>query len=659
MADLGYVALVLAFAVSIYSAAASVLGKRSDRPELVASARNGVYAVFGLVTLASIALIYALLAHDFQVEYVASYTSRDMSPFYTLSAFWAGNDGSLLFWAWVLSIFGAIVIFQNRRASRELMPYVSSVVMATLAFFLLLMVFVSNPFAKLAFTPTDGIGLNPLLENPGMVFHPPTLLIGFAGFTIPFAFAIAALITRKLGDEWIRSIRRWTLFSWAILGLGTLLGAWWVYVELGWGGYWAWDPVENASLMPWLVATAFLHSIMIQRRRGMLKVWNMVLIIIIFNLIIFGTFLTRSGVISSVHTFSESALGSLFLGFIGIALIGSALLLIYRLGDLRAEAEFDARISRESGFLLNNLILVVATIAIFLGTIFPIISEAVRGVKVTVAAPFFNQVLAPIFLIIIFGMGIIPFIGWRRASLGKLGRNLLFPSIVALILALVLSLLGIGNWYAILAFSICGFALSAILLEWFRGVRARRRTKRQNYLGAFFSLLWGNNPRYGAAIVHIGIIILAIGVIGSSAYKVESEASLLPGESMTIDGYTLTYEGMDEYIDGKKTVVAANLSVYQGGSFLGTMTPEMYLHANHPQWVAEVAIRYTLVEDPYVSLGGWDEQGVAAFRVLVNPLVSWVWIGGVVLLLGTVIVFWPDRLERRARSLKQGQGGEL
>jgi cytochrome c-type biogenesis protein CcmF len=410
--------------------------------------------------------------------------------------------------------------------------------------------------------------------------------------------------------------------------------------------------------MPWLVATAFLHSILVQRRRGMLKVWNMALIIIVFNLVIFGTFLTRSGVLSSVHTFTESALGSSFLGFIGVAAIGSFWLLATRLRDLRGEAEFDSRLSRESGFILNNLILVGTTIAILIGTIFPLISEAVRGEKTTVSAPFFNQVLAPIFLVIIFGMGIISFIGWRRASLGKLARNLLLPSIVALILALVLSLVGLGNWYGIVAFSVCGFALSAILLEWFRGVRARRRTKRQNYLRAFFSLLWWNNPRYGAAIVHIGVIILAIGVIGSSAYAAESEASLLPGESMTIDGYTLTYEGMDQYVDGKKKVVAANLSVHQGGSSLGTMTPEMYRHANHPQWVAEVAIRTTLVEDLYVSLGGWDEEGMAAFRALVNPLVIWIWIGGGVLLLGAVIVFWPDRLERRARPLMRDQGGE-
>jgi len=658
MADIGYVALVLAFAVSIFSGAASVLGERRQRPELVGSARDAVYVCFGLMTLAAIALIWALVTHDFQVEYVASHISRDTSLPYTLSAFWAGNDGSLLFWTWVLSIFGAIVVFQYRKTNRELMPYVSSVVMATLAFFLLLLIFMSNPFAKFASGPADGVGLNPLLENRGMVFHPPTLLIGYVGFTIPFAFAMAALVTRRLSDEWITSIRRWTLFSWAILGLGTLLGAWWAYEELGWGGYWAWDPVENASLMPWLVATAFLHSILAQRTRGMLKVWNMVLIILIFNLIIFGTFLSRSGVLSSVHAFNESNLGSFFLGFVGLAVIGPIWLLISRFKELRGGAEFHSCLSRESGFLLNNLILIGATIAILVGTIFPILSEAVRGEKTTVSAAFFDQMIAPILLVMILGMGIISFIGWRRAPLGKLARNLLLPSIVALTLALVLPLAGVGNWYGIVAFSVCGFALSAILLEWFRRVWAHRRTGHWNCLKAFLSLVRWNSPRWGAAIVHIGIIIIAIGVIGSSGYASESEASLRPGDSMTIDGYTLKYEGMDEDIDGKKTVVAATLSVYQGGDGVGTMTPEMYLYANHPQWVAEVAIRHTLTEDLYVSLGGWDEQGVAAFRAVVNPLVSWVWIGGGVLLLGTIVCLWPDRLERKGHSLKLGQGEE-
>ena len=415
MTDIGYIALFLALVAAVYSAIAFIFGVRRKHQTLIHSARNSLLAVCGLVSISVAILVYALVTHDFQIEYVASYTSRDLSLPYLLSALWAGNDGSLLFWAWLLSLFATVVLLQKRDIGKELVPYASSVIMATQAFFLILLLSVSNPFQKLSFIPTDGRGLNPLLENPGMIIHPPTLLVGYVGFTIPFAFAIAALLTKRLGDEWLIAIRKWTLFAWLLLGIGNILGAWWAYVELGWGGYWAWDPVENASFMPWLVATAFLHSIMMQRRRGMLKVWNMVLIILTFCLAIFGTFLTRSGILSSVHTFAESALGPFFLVFIGIALFGPLALLYSRSAELKGEAEMESLVSRESTFLLNNLLLVGAAFAIFLGTVFPLISEAVRGVKISVGPPFFNQVNGPIFLAIILLTGICALIGGRRA----------------------------------------------------------------------------------------------------------------------------------------------------------------------------------------------------------------------------------------------------
>ncbi len=647
MADIGYIALLLALGASIYSAMAFVFGVRRGYPELVASARNGVLVVFGLVSLAAIALIYALLTHDFRVEYVASYTSRDLSLIYTLSAFWAGNAGSLLFWAWLLSLFAVVVLIQNRGRNTELLPYASSIIMGTQAFFLILLVFISNPFQKLPFAPAEGMGLNPLLENPGMIFHPPTLLAGYVGFTIPFAFAMAALLSRRLGDDWIRSTRRWVLFAWLLLGLGNLLGAQWAYVELGWGGYWVWDPVENAGFMPWLVGTAFLHSVMIQRRRGMLKVWNMVLIILTFTLSIFGTFLTRSGILSSVHTFAESAMGPFFLGFIGVTLLGSLILLFHRWEQLKGESELDSFVSRESTFLFNNLLLVGATFAIFVGTVFPVISEVMRGVKISVAAPFFNQVIGPIFLAVIVLMGICPLIGWRRASINNLIRNFLYPLVAALIVGISLFFLGIREWYALIAFSLCGFVISTILSEWFRGVRARHRMRGENYLKAFFGLVWGNKPRYGGYIVHIAIILIAIGVVGSSFYKMENEVALAPGESMTIGNYTLRYEGRAEYPTPSKLVMTATLSVYNGEEFIGSMTPEKYLHRSYEQQVTEVAIRSTLLEDLYVILGGWAEDGTITFKVLVNPLVAWIWIGGWVLLLGGLIAFWPDKRERR------------
>jgi len=644
MADIGYVALLLALVASIYSAIAFIYGVGGSHRGLTDSARNGLLAVFGLVSISVAALIYALVTHDFQIEYVASYTSRDLSLPYLLSALWAGNDGSLLFWAWLLSLCAAVVVLQKRDIGKELMPYASSIIMVTQAFFLILLLFVSNPFHKLAFVPAEGMGLNPLLENPGMIFHPPILLAGYVGFTIPFAFAMAALLTRRLGDEWIIAIRRWTLMSWLLLGVGNIIGAWWAYVELGWGGYWAWDPVENASFMPWLVATAFLHSIMMQRRRRMLKVWNMVLIILTFSLTIFGTFLTRSGVISSVHTFAESPLlGYLFLAFIGVTLFGSLGLLYYRSEGLKGEAEMESLVSRESTFLLNNLLLVGAAFAIFLGTVFPVISEAVRGVKISVGPPFFNQVNGPIFLAIILLTGICALIGWRRASIKNLARNFLWPLVAALMLGIALFFLGIREWYALVAFLVCGFVLSTIVYEWFRGTRARHRLRAENYLKAFLGLIGSNRPRYGGYIVHIAIILIAIGVVGSSFYSVEKEAALMPGESMTIKDYTLTYDNLDSYETESKLVVMATLSVYNQGKLIGKLIPEKYFHRSYQQPVTEVAIRSTLIEDLYVILIGWDEDGTTAFKVLVNPLVNWIWIGGVVFVLGGLIAFWPER----------------
>jgi cytochrome c-type biogenesis protein CcmF len=497
-----------------------------------------------------------------------------------------------------------------------------------------------------------------MLENPGMVLHPPTLLIGYVGLTIPFAFAVAALLTRRLGDEWLAAVRRWTIFAWLLLGIGNIIGAWWAYVELGWGGYWAWDPVENAGLMPWLIATAFLHSIMMQRRRGILKIWNMVLVVLTFTLAIFGTFLTRSGIISSVHTFAESGVGPFFLTFIGISLIGSLALLYHRRGELKGESEIDSIVSRESTFLVNNLLLVVATLAVFIGTIFPAISEAVRGVRITVGPPFFNQVNGPIFLALIMLTGICALIGWRRASIGNLKRNFLLPLIMTVLLGVVLFLLGVRQWYALLALLLCGFTLLTILYGWFRETKARRRMRGENYLRAFWSLLDANRPRYGGYLVHIAIVLIAIGIIGSSFYDVEQEARLGPGQSMTIERYNLVYEGIDHYETESRQVVTATLSVFNEGKLLGKLTPEKYFHRSYEQPVTEVAIRSTLAEDLYVILIGWDEEGNADFNVLVNPLVNWIWIGGVVLFAGGLISFWPDRRERSVETKsKQGSGG--
>ena len=643
MADIGYIALFLALVASVYSAIVFIFGARRGHQALSQSAKNGLLAVFGLTSVAVLILITALLTHNFQIEYVALYTSRDLSVPYLLSALWAGNDGSLLFWGWILSLFAVIVVLQKRDIGKPLVPYAAAVTMVIEAFFLILMLFMTNPFKELSFIPADGRGLNPLLENPGMIFHPPTLLAGYVGLTIPFAFAIAALLTRRFGDEWIISIRRWTLMAWLLLGIGNILGAWWAYVELGWGGFWAWDPVENAGLMPWLVATAFLHSIMMQRRRGMLKVWNMVLVILSFSLAIFGTFLTRSGVLSSVHSFGESSLGPFFVGFLGITLIGSFALLVSRNDELKGEAEMESLVSRESTFLLNNLLFIGAAFAIFLGTVFPLISEAVRGVKISVREPFFDQVNGPIFLAIILLAGICTLIGWRRASPRNLVRNLLLPIVLALGVGIILFIVGIRQWYALIAFMISGFVLATIFYEWVRGTIARHRMRGDNHVKAFLGLIGANRPRYGGYIVHISIILMTIGVVGSTFFDAETEATLQVGDTMDIEKYTLEYENIDYFETESKEVATAALSVYNQGEFIGVLTPEKYFHRSYDQGVTEVAIRSTLSEDLYVILLGWDGEGAATFKVLVNPLVNWMWIGGIVFVIGSLISFWPER----------------
>ena len=642
MADLGYISLALALVVAVFSVVSALLGARG-RPGLVAAARNGTFAILGLTSVASAILVYAFVTHDFSIEYVASYSARGMSTFYTLAGLWAGNEGSLLVWSWFLALLSAVVLWQKPR--REFIPYILAVVAANQAFFLLLMLSVASPFDRVPFVLADGRGLNPLLENPGMIFHPTTLLAGYSAFTIPFAFAVAALATGRLGEDWLRPARRYALIAWLFLGVGNILGAWWAYVELGWGGYWAWDAVENAGLMPWLTGTAFLHSAIIQRKRGMLKGWNMVLIIVTFNLCLFGTFLTRSGVVSSIHTFGISSLGPLFLSFIALSILAPVVLLYRRLPSLRSEDRLESLVSRESSFLLNNLLLVAIAFATFLGTMFPAISEAVRGVRVTVGPSYFNQVNGSLFLVFILLMGICPLVGWRRAIPRNLLRSLIIPAAAAA-LVVVLLVIWTRTWYALVGFGACAFVLATILLEWFRGVRARHR-KKENYFVAFFHLLWGNRPRYGGYIVHAGIILLAVGVIGSSFYKVQAEASLKVGESFQIGKYTLQYEGMSNSPTDKKEVVSATLQVLNNGKPAGTMEPALTFHVNYDNPVSEVAIRTGPLEDLYVIFLGSDQtSGLAAFTAYVNPLILWMWIGGFLFLLGTVIAIWPER--RRA-----------
>src|SRR6266850_2940229 len=505
--------------------------------------------LLGTLALWLAPLEWALFQHDFNVEYVAAYTSRNLPIFYTWSALYAGQKGSLLFWATVLSLFGSLALVLTPRRQRELLPYVAGVVSLVAAFFVSVMLFGgANPFQRLPYTPLDGNGLNPQLQNPGMVFHPPMLYLGYISITIPFAFAIAALLTRKLDAEWLVAVRKWTLVSWLFLSIGLLLGMWWAYVELGWGGYWAWDPVENAALLPWLVMTAFLHSVMVQEKRGMLKKWNLALVIGAWLLSIFGTFLTRSGVIASVHSFTQSPVGYFFLGFLLFAAAGSFWLYATRLPLLEAEAKLESMVSREASFLFNNLLFIGIAFSVLWGTLFPILSELVQGTKITVGPPFFNQVNIPLGLALLALTGIGPLIAWRRASVPNLQRQFAGPGTVGAFTALILLVAGMRDLYAVIAMALGGFVLGTVGQEFARGARARHRQYGEGYALALGRLLARNRRRYGGYIVHTGIVILFVAFAGM-AFKTETEASLRPGESAAIRSpygwtYRLTHLGI-------------------------------------------------------------------------------------------------------------------
>jgi cytochrome c-type biogenesis protein CcmF len=644
--ELGAFAIAFAFVVNLYGTIVAFRGGQKGRADLVRSAERSLFLGFGLLSIASFALLYAFLSRDFGIAYVTNYSSRDLPLFYTISAFWGGQKGSLLLWAWVLALFAAIVARKHREDNRDLMPYVMGVLGVVLVFFEVVLLFVTPPFERLAFVPPDGNGLNPMLQNPGMVFHPTTLYLGYIAFTIPFAFAIAALLTGHLDDRWVRTAttRSWTVFAWFFLTWGNLFGAQWAYVELGWGGFWMWDPVESASFMPWLTGTAFLHSVMIQEKKGMLKVWNMFLIIITFALTLFGTFLTRSGILSSVHTFSESTLGPVFLGFIGAVLVFSFGLLANRMHLLKGRNELDSVVSRESSFFLNNLLFVVVAFAVFLGTVFPLISEAVRGVKITVAAPYFNQVSIPLFLGLIALSGICPLIAWRRASVRNLKRNFTRPALFGLLVAVVLFALGMRHFYALTALALSAFVTATIVSEFYKGARVRRRRSGHGWIRSLMELTARNRRRYGGYIVHFGVILFVVGATGR-AFVTETEVLLGEGESVQVGDYTLTYEGMSTYTSLNRRVFAATLDVSKDGRSLGKTTPQKRIYRKWDQPTTEPAIRSTLKEDLYAILLSFDEQK-ARFKFLINPLMVWLWIGGVVLTAGTLIALWPSGAKR-------------
>ncbi len=586
--------------------------------------------------LAATALLSGLLAHDFSLEYVARYTSRSLGGAYTVAALWSGMEGSLLFWTSLLVVFGGIALAQAARRNNLTRAWAGVVIGGIATFFLALLVAPADPFTRLAQIPADGNGLNPLLQSPGMVIHPPLLYTGFVGFSIPFAFAMAALMSGRLDAAWFTATRRWTLFAWSALSIGIVLGGAWAYTELGWGGYWAWDPVENASFMPWLTATAFLHSVVIQEKRRMLKVWNVVLILLTYVLAVFGTFLTRSGLLSSIHTFSEGPVGKWFLPFLGLMLVGGIGVIVWRLERLRSDNRLDALLSRESAFLANNVLFVTAAFTVLWGTIYPIVAELFSGVRLSVGPPFFNSVFVPIALAILALTGLGPLISWRRMSSGSLLRLLRIPLVAGGLVVVTLGITGVTSLGTMLAFSLCAFTAVAVGSEFFRGSKPYRASGARLPI-AIVRTIKRNRRRYGGYIVHLGVVLIVIGIAGS-AFRTERQAFLEPGSSMELGEYTLTYEEMVTSTTDEKKIFGARLAVAREGERMATLIPERNFHTAQRQWQSEVAIRSDPIEDLYVVVTAFDADGSAAVRAFVNPLTWWIWMGAAVMGMGMGVI---------------------
>ena len=645
--SLGYGILVITLLVTVYSVAAAIYGETKKSAEMVESARRAMLLALPLITIASAILIYLLVNDRYDVEYVWSVTNRSMPMYLKITAWWGGQPGSLLFWSWLLSTFTSAVTLRKWDRDRELLPWVLVVTGVTLAFFISLNVFFENPFKLIPAgisVPLDGRGLNPLLRHPGMIIHPPAQYLGFVAFTIPFAFAIAALITGRTDDRWIRITRRWTLWAWLFLSLGLVLGMRWAYDVLGWGGYWGWDPVEIAALMPWLTGTAFLHSVMIQEKRGMLKHWNMILIILTFDLVIFGTFLTRSGVLSSVHAFAQSEIGPLFFLFITFTFITSIVLVFYRWVDLKSETEMKSMLSREALFLLNNLLFLSILVVSFWGVMFPLISELFTGSKVTVGPPFYERATGPLWGALMLLMGIAPLSAWGHSTIKTLGRSIWKPAVAALIAPIWALIAGITNWIALIGFTLVALVITVSVREFWRSAQARSKRSGENFFNELRKLIKRNRRRYGGYIIHISMVLMGIGIIGIELFQSDTQQHLGIGDQIELAGYTVQYDRLDQFRheDGR-FITRGEMSLSKDGKDLGTLAPRYDLYPDG-QPMTIPAVRSTLVDDVYIILVNWE--GITAestpFKVYHNPLVKWVWIGGYVFILGILIAAWPE-----------------
>jgi cytochrome c-type biogenesis protein CcmF len=651
METLGAFSLLLALCLAAYAFLASVIGGWKQKPFLIESGRRAVYGVFLLLTAASAILVSALLASDFRFAYVAERSNRAMPALYKFAAWWGGQEGSLLLWSWMLSLYSSIVVWTNRTRHRALMPWVVAVLMFTQTFFCILNVFVEPPFQMLAVgrgvtSVPDGNGLNPLLQYWLMALHPPALYLGFVGFVVPFAFAFASLLTKQPGEAWIATTRRWSLITWGFLSIGIMLGQGWAYAVLGWGGYWAWDPVENASLLPWITATAFLHSVMMQEKKGMMKVWNAVLVSATFFLCIFGTFLTRSGVVSSVHAFAQSSLGSWFVGFLAISISITTFLILRRLDYLKSEAALESVLSRESSFLFNNLLLLASCFAVLWGTLFPVLTEAVTGEKITVGAPFFNKVNIPIGLMLLLLTGVGPLIAWRRSSWESLKRAFRWPVLGMALTMAVLLAFGVRHFYALMSFGLCAFVAVTVVMEFYKGARAIAAKNQISFLRAVVELTHRNTRRYGGYLVHMGIVLMFIGYTGS-AFNKDTTEEVKIGSRFRIGAYELEVKEVTDGANPNYSWQRAVIAVHRGGQYLGDLKPERRVYAASQQPTSEVAIRRRLNEDLYLNFASMSQSDpeAAVIQAYVFPLVSWIWIGFYVLLFGTLVCLVPGKVK--------------
>lgn len=664
--EFGYGVLLVSFIVTLYSGIAAVYGVQNKSAAFVESARRAQLLTFPLISIAAGTLIYLLVNNHFEVSFVYEVTSRSMPTYLKVTAWWGGQAGSLLFWAWLLAVFTSAVTLRKWDRDIEFLPWVIVVSSITLAFFLGMVVFYENPFTRFwsvngevipslfspavgatLFTAADGRGLNPLLRHPGMIIHPPMLYLGFVSFVIPYAFAMAALITGRTDDRWIRITRRWVLWAWLFLSMGLVLGGRWAYDVLGWGGYWGWDPVEIAAFMPWLTGTAFLHSVMIQEKRGLLKHWNMILVILTYALVIFGTFLTRSGVLSSVHAFANSPIGPLFMGFVSLTLIASVALLIKRWPELRSETEMKSMLSREALFLLNNLLFIGILVVCFWGVISPLASELFTGTKITVGPPYYERATGPLFAGLLFLMAVAPLSAWGHSTLQTLGRAIWKSALAATIVTVVLVFTYTKNIYALIGFFLVALALFATGHEFFRGASARMKAQSENFFTALGRLMGRNRRRYGGYIIHISMALMAIGILGIEIFQIQTQGTVAAGEELSIGDYTVQYQELASWDDqgGGVNHTRSVVDIYENGIFIGKLYPRIDYFYDSQQNMTIPGQHATLKDDLYILLVDWQpvsSEG-ATFKIYVNPLVNWLWIGSLTFLAGLIFAAWPDR----------------